>query len=342
MKERWIYKFEELGQEHNDLVGKKCANLGEMTKIGIPVPPGFALSVHAYTAFMDQSGARDDMRAHLDKLGNLPETTAEWDALSVAFRVIVEAKRMPKEMEDMVLSHYDDLCKKVNIPDVAVSTRSAGAVSHPGQYETYLNVQGKPDLLKHIIKVWSSSFNTRSLMYRARNDMPIEYDPIGVAVPKMVKARAAGVGFTADPNTGEPKILFEANWGLGESVVSGNVTPDSFVLDRDTLNLVEKKLGNKLSRIVYSDVGVKEEDISPDEVSSFCLTDEEAKEIARLCLVIEDHFGVPQDTEWSVDADLEFPDSIFFLQTRPITTIKKPKSTSNQLLDMMMDRFYKV
>jgi pyruvate,water dikinase len=112
-------------------------------------------------------------------------------------------------------------------------------------------------------------------------------------------------------------------------------------LDKNTLEVIEKRLGKKTKRIIYSDKGVKEADVAPEDVNAFCVTDEEAKEIARICLKIEKHFGVPQDLEWSITDDLKFPDNIFLLQTRPITTIKQQKSTTDSILDMMMNRFYK-
>jgi pyruvate, water dikinase len=247
---------------------------------------------------------------------------------------------MPEAMKDTILSFYDDLCRKCDCM-VAVSTRSAGPASHPGQYETYLNVKGKQDLLEKIIKVWASSFNPRSLAFRSRKGIPLESDPIGVAVLKMVNARAAGIVFTADPNTGDTsKMIIEANWGLGESVVSGELMPDVYVLNKQNLEIVEKRLGKKSRYVTCKELGVAEEDCPADLSSTFCLRDEEAKEIGKLGILLEKHFGVPQDVEWAIDRDLELPKSIILLQTRPAIMAQK-KAPVDQVVDLMLNLFSK-
>jgi len=340
VSERNVFWFEELGQEHCEIVGKKCSNLGEMAKIGLPVPPGFALSVKAYKEFMIQTNARREIEDYLRQLSGEFENIEQFNQASKDIRQIVESKEMPEAMQDTILSFYDDLCRKCNCT-VAVSTRSAGPVSHPGQYETFLNVKGKTDLLEKIKKVWASSFNPRSLAFRKRKGLPLENDPIGVAVLKMVNARAAGIVFTADPNTGDPsKMIIEANWGLGESVVSGELMPDVYILNKENLEIVEKKLGRKSRYVTCKQLGVAEEDCPADLSNTFCLRDEEAKEIGKLGTLLENHFGVPQDVEWAVDPDVELPKSIILLQTRPAIIAQK-KAPVDQVVDLMLNLFSK-
>ena len=335
MAEKWLYWLEELGKEQNDLVGKKCANLGEMAKIGLPVPHGFALSLGAYNLFMEQTGATDEMRAHIKSSRASLDTIAGINELSQALRRIVESKPMPPEMAATILLHYDELCERCCALDVAVSTRSAGAVSHPGQYETHLNVKGGTDLLERIKKVWGSSFNATSLSFRKKKGLALESDPIGVAVLKMVNARSAGIIFTADPNTGEMgRMIVEANWGLGESVVGGESMPDTYVVDKRTFEVVERRLGTKLMCVLPTERGVVEQQTSQDKSCTFCLSDEEVGQIAKAGVRLEQHFGVPQDAEWAVDNDLSFPDNIILLQTRNEVMAKK-KAPVDQLLDMM-------
>jgi len=340
MSEKHVFWFEELGQEDCVIVGKKCANLGEMAKIGCPVPLGFALSVEAYNDFMVQTNARQEIADYLRRLSGDFETIEEFNQASKDIRQIVESKEMPGGMKDTILSFYDDLCRKWDCI-VAVSTRSAGPVSHPGQYETYLNVKGKADLLEKIKKVWASTFNPRSLAFRKRKELPLENDPIGVAVLKMVNARAAGIVFTADPNIGDTsRMIIEANWGLGESVVSGELMPDVYVLNKENLEIVERKLGKKWRYVTCKELGVAEEDCPADLSSTFCLKDEEAKEIGRLGVQLEKHFGVPQDVEWAIDRDLELPESIILLQTRPAVIAQK-KAPVDQVVDLMLNLFSK-
>jgi pyruvate, water dikinase len=334
----YIFRIEELGQEFSSQVGKKCANLGEMAKIGLRVPPGFALSLDAYKRFMTETGAEKEINEYLNSLAHGFESIDHFNEASAALRKMVESKEMPGEMKDRILSYYREIGRKCNVERVAVSTRSAGASSHPGQYETHLNVIGETDLIKNIIKVWSSSFNARSLSARKRLGLPLGSDPIGVAVIKMVNARSAGVLFTADPNTGNRSIMIiEANWGLGESVVGGEALPDVYVLDKESLEIVDTRLGSKKRCITCQEVGVAEVETSPDQCNAFCLADREVKEIGRLGKTLEAHFGVPQDTEWAVDQDLQCPESVILLQTRA-EVIAEQKKPVDRILDLMLSR----
>ncbi len=338
MSKNWISWFEDLGQDENNLVGKKSANLGEMTRMGLRVPPGFALSLEAYKDFMSLTGVDEEVKAHLNKADHDFENIQHFNEVGATLRNIVESRELPPEMRDAILSHYRELCSRCNTDELAVSVRSAGAASHPGQYETYLNVIGESGLLEKIKKVWSSSFNPRSLSARKRVGAPLETDPVGVAVVKMVNARSAGVLFTADPNTGDTsRMIIEANWGLGESVVGGEAVPDVYILEKEGLNLIEKKMGTKGKIITFKDVGVAEEDTPAEKCDTHCLTDEEAKEIGRLGIQLETHFGVPQDAEWAIDHDLTCPESVVLLQTRP-EVIAKQKKPVDQILDLMMNR----
>jgi pyruvate,water dikinase len=339
MSKAWIFRFEELGQEKYNMVGKKCANLGEMTNLGLRVPPGFALTLEAYKDFMTLSGAAKEIEAYMDGIEHNFDSIPQFNEASAVLRKIVESKALPEEMKEAVLSHHRELCRKCNAKEVAVSTRSAGAASHPGQYETYLNVLGESDLIEKILKVWASTFNPRSLSARKRAGVSLKSDPIGVAVVKMVNAQSAGVLFTADPNTGDrSRMIIEANWGLGESVVGGEAMPDVYILEKENLEVIDKKLGTKGKYVTFQSVGVVESDTPTEMKDAFCLSDEEAKEIAKVGKILEAHFGVPQDTEWAIDRDLRLPESVILLQTRA-EVIAKQKKPVDQVIDLMLSRF---
>ena len=316
-----IFWLDELCEEHNDLVGKKCANLGELIRAGFQVPPGFALALEAYEKFLTSTGAIDEIRQHLTEFvadpgdpGDMPK----YAEASRLVRAIVESKSMPKSIEDVVARYYDELCRKVGVRDVAVATRSAGPASHPGQYETYLDVTGKFSVMDNIIRVWSSTFNTRSLIARARKGLPLEYDPIGVGVLKMVNAQAAGIMFTAEPTTADPsKLVIEGTWGYGESVVSGAVIPDGWVVDKAKLKIIERRVSPKpIEHELPPETGKTSSfDITHDR-QKVCLSDEEVIELTKAGKRIEQYFGSPQDVEWAVDSDLP-ANNIVILQTRP-------------------------
>jgi pyruvate, water dikinase len=339
MEQQWLFWFDEIGTNDNDLVGKKCANLGELTRMGMKVPPGFALSLAAYEKFMNETEAAQEIQDYFKERGWRNRTLAEWAEVSLGLRRIVETQQMPLDMAQVITEQYYELQKKYGVPDLAVSVRSAGAVSRPGQYETHLNVLGPNSLLRNVIRVWSSSFNPRSLAFRAQYDLPIESDPIGVAILGMVKSRTAGVTLTANPNSGDDtKIVIEANWGLGESVVSGSVTPDYFILDKKSLNILEKRLGDKERCVSCSERGIAEECVTVDKGSEFCLSDEELKEIGKYGKLIEEHFkGIPQDIEWAVADEVIGENAIYFLQTRAAIIAEK-RSDTDQILNLIMRR----
>jgi pyruvate,water dikinase len=330
--EKWIYWLDEVTKDHSNVVGKKCANLGEMTRAGFHVPQGFALSLDAYDRFMRQTGALEEVRNYLASFKADPHDPAElpkWQEASDVIRGIVESKPMPPEMTDVILAHYAEVCRRTGSKDCPVATRSAGAASHPGQYETFLHVKGGEDVLRNIIRVWGSTFNQRSLVARARGDYAVEYDAIGVAVLQMVNAKAAGVMFTLNPANGDrTKIMIGGNWGLGETVVSGSVTPDEWMVDRVVMEISRRTISPKgIEYIVDSSGNVVVADIPPDRQNVPCLTDEEVLELAKGGKKIEQHYGEPQDIEWVIDKDLSLPDSIFFVQTRPETTWKEKADT---------------
>ncbi len=314
-----IYWFDELGQGDNDLVGKKCANLGELTQGGFRVPPGFAMALQAYDYFMTETGAAEDIRQYFNKFSADPDNPKDLPKFAEASKVIrdiLESKAVPEAIGKAIEGYYKELCQKAGVEDIPVATRSAGPASHPGQYETYLYIMGKSEVTTNIIRVWSSTFNARSIVARARKGLDLGYDPIGVAVLQMVDARAAGIMFTAEPTTGESsKIVIEGNWGLGESVVSGAVSPDNWIVDKNKLTIIGRRLSTKLVEHIFDPAAGKamNVEISPERSRTFCLSDEEVVELARVGTSIEQHFGKAQDVEWAVDQDSD----IVILQTRP-------------------------
>jgi pyruvate,water dikinase len=330
---KWIYWLEEVTKDHNDLVGKKCAYLGEMTRAGFNVPRGFALSLEAYDRFMNSSGALTEINNHLSLFradAHDPAHLGKWGEVSEMVRRIAEMKLMPRDMQKTITVYYEELCRRTGIVNCPVATRSAGPSSHPGQYETFLHIKGISEVLQHIIKVWASTFNQRSLVARARGGYRLDYDPIGVAVLQMVNAKAAGVMFTLNPANGDrSKIMIDGNWGLGESVVSGSVTPDEWVVDKVVLEIITHIISPKgLEYIVDPSGKVIASDIPPERQNVPCLTDKEVIELARRGKQIEQYYGIPQDIEWVIDKDLPFPENIFFVQTRPETIWSKKEAES--------------
>ncbi|MCP4714150.1 MAG: phosphoenolpyruvate synthase, partial [Deltaproteobacteria bacterium] len=251
MKNGAIYWNEELGQAENDLVGKKCANLGEMTGLGMPVPEGYALSLEASRIFLEQTGVQEKILELIKPIQSM-EYPDEEEAPGITQQInknvneiaqkiesaILEPE-VPGELRNMIVSYYEELCKKCDTPNVDVAVRSSGVLSMPGQMDTYLNVKGAEEVLRHIKIVWASAFTPRAIAWRLNHeDMDVTDSNIGIAILRMVDAQSAGVGFTANPATGDDtQVIIEGNWGFGESIVQGIVTPDTFQIDKETLEV---------------------------------------------------------------------------------------------------------
>ncbi len=341
MSKQWIFKLNELGSEHNDLVGKKCANLGELHKLGMKVPPGFAISVDGYEKFMAESGIGEQIRKYAqenkDNLGNVDKQVEA----SRILRSLIQSGSMPEEMSETIGRYYRELCDQLNMKDVAVAVRSSGAVSMPGQMETYLNVKGKLDVINKIIRVWGSAFTTRAIAFRIEKKMEMEKAPIGVAVLKMVNAKCAGVVLTLSPTTGDTsKAVVEANWGLGESVVSGEMTPDQFIVNKESGDY-ECTISSKTKMISFQTSGIRTADVPKHLQCESCLQPSELAEIVRIAKQVENHFGAPQDMEWVIDQDLQFPDNLFWVQARPAKFAKRKESESEYLAELM-SRIFKM
>lgn len=341
MGEILVSWFSVIRKEDSDKFGKKCANLGEMTGINMPVPQGFAISVSAQERFLEETGARREIQELLNRVGDLRDMKLQ-AKVSSEIHDIIMGKELPEDMSSIICSFYDGLSSKLG-REAVVSVRSAGVKSHPGMYETYLNVVGKQQLLDKVKKVWASTFNSRTIAVRVQQGLSVIEAPcIGVGVVELVKVRSAGVCFTVHPITGDPrKAMIEANWGLGESVVGGKVNVDMYVLDKESMTVIEKTLGEKKLQIIPQDGGVAEVEVPPEKQAAYVLSDEEGVEIVRLAKALEAYFGCPQDLEWAIDDEKPFPHNFLLLQTRPVVgvEVKKPVVEEKHITNMMNKYF---
>jgi len=339
MSDKWIFWFEELGTGDNDRVGKKCANLGEMTRLGLRIPPGFAISIDGYERFMAETGAGEEIRQYaLENREHLKEIKNQIIA-SKAIRNIIESKEMPPEMREELFRFYDQLKERAGDKELSVAVRSSGAVSMPGQMESYLNVRWKESVLQKVIQVWGSAFTTRAIAFRLEKGMAMEKAPIGIAVLKMVEAKSAGVVLTVLPTIGDlSKVVVEGNWGLGESVVSGEVNPDQFIVDKSD-GTVESTVNRKTKMVVYHDGGTITAQVPAEIQEKPCVDPEELKEIVRVAKQVEEHFQTPQDMEWVLDRFQSIPDSLYWVQARPAKYTKAKEKESEYLAELMTRMF---
>ena len=326
--------FEELKKEDVPIVGGKCANLGEMLRAGIPVPPGFAVTAYAYKRFIEETKIAEKIYDILDETIKDPKDPKQYEEASRKIRALIESTPIPEYLKKEIVENYRKLCKKTGSKEVFVAVRSSATAedlpgaSFAGQQETYLNVRGEDELLSSVRKCWSSLFTPRAIFYRTQKGFRHEKVLISVAVQKMVNSKAAGVMFTLHPVTGDTsKIVIESAWGLGEAIVSGAVTPDHFEVDKDSLKILVKQVAKKTVEYVRDPKTGKtvHKKVPPERQEKPSLTDEEIIELARLAKKIEEHYGTAQDIEFAVDRDLPFPENVFIVQSRPETvwSVKK-------------------
>ena len=349
MRKDLVIWFEGLRKTDIPSVGGKNANLGEMINAGIPVPPGFAISAFSYKKFIEDTGISAKIYEIIKDNVTNPDDPAQFEIASKKIRQLIESTPMPKEIAEAIRSAYEELCKRLNLKDVFVAVRSSATAedladaSFAGQQETFLNIRGVDEVLGNTVKCWSSLFTPRAIFYRTEKGFAHEKVFISVGVQKMVNSRAAGVMFTLNPVTGDrDQIVIEGNYGLGEAVVSGAVTPDDFTIDRRTMKVIERRLAKKTLQYVRDPNTGKtiHMDVPAEKQGQPCVSDEEIQKLAELGNRIEQHYGKPQDIEWAIDRDLPFPSNIFIVQSRPETvwslkTIEAPRVEGGELKPTM-------
>jgi len=338
-KKDLVLWFENLRKTDVPIVGGKNASLGEMVSAKMPVPPGFAVTAYAYEKFIEETRIADKIYKIIKETVIDLNDPKQYDTASKKIRELIEKSSMPKEIENAVRSAYKDLCKKLNLKDVFVAVRSSATAedlpdaSFAGQQETYLNIKGVDDLLQKVVMCWSSLFTPRAIFYRNEKGFAHEKVFISVGVQKMVNSRAAGVMFTINPVTGDTsEIVIEGNYGLGETVVSGAVNPDDFVVDKKTMKETSRRIAKKTLQYIRDPKTGKtvHSDVPEDKQKQPCVNDEEILKLAELGNLIEQHYGQPMDIEWAIDEDLSFPKNVFIVQARPETvwsvkTMETPK-----------------
>jgi pyruvate,water dikinase len=330
--------FETLRNTDVPIVGGKNASLGEMINAGMPVPPGFAVTAYAYEKFINQTGIAKKIYEIINETVTDPNDPKQYDAASKKIRKLIEKTPMPSKIASSIKAAYKELNKRSDLKATFVAVRSSATAedlpgaSFAGQQETFLNVKGPSELLEKVVKCWSSLFTPRAIFYRNEKGFAHEKVFISVGVQKMVDSRAAGVMFTINPVTGETdEIVIEGNYGLGETVVSGAVNPDDFVVDKSTLKIEERRIARKTVQYIRDpDTGKTVHlDIPAGKQKETCISDEEIIHLSKLANLIEAHYKKAMDIEWAIDKDLSFPKNIFVVQARPETvwSAKGMKST---------------
>lgn len=318
--------FEQCTRASLPLVGGKCSSLGELINAGVRVPPGFALTTEGVNRFIASGRIEGDVRARLRGLDT--HDTQALENTSAAIRQMIEATPLPIELEDAIAEGYRKLSVRCGIPAAPVAVRSSATAedlpdaSFAGQQDTYLWIRGADEVTRYVRRCISSLYSARAIAYRAKKGFSDSGVAISVGVQKMVNSYAAGVMFTLHPTNGDRSVIvIDSSFGFGESVVSGEVTPDHFIVNKVTLDILERRVSTKQ---IYYTADPKTQtsrlyDIPFERQQVQSLIDDEIIGLAAMGKKIEKHYGHPVDIEWAVEKDLTAGTNLFILQARPET-----------------------
>ncbi|MDP7260640.1 MAG: phosphoenolpyruvate synthase [archaeon] len=324
--------FDSISKGDIGKAGGKGANLGEITSFGLPVPPGFVVTAQAYELFLKEANIVVDMKDILKDLD--VDDTEALNKAATAIKGMIKNASISDEISGPIKEAYEKMSKKTEKGIILAGTGEEGEfvavrssataedlpdASFAGQQATFLNIRGKKDLVQAVKDCWASLFEPRAIFYRERKGFEHEKVLMSVIVQKMVDSESAGVMFTSNPVTNdESEISIEAAWGLGEAVVAGQVNPDRYLIDKETLGIKKKDVPRKdfmYIRDISTGKTVKEK-LTEETGSKQVLKEEDVQELARFGKTIEEHYNWPQDIEWAIEDD-----KIYILQTRAVTTL---------------------
>jgi pyruvate,water dikinase len=318
----FVSLFSDLSLADRPKVGGKSASLGELTRAGVAVPPGFVVTTDAFEKFLADSDPDGKIRSEVASLdvsdaGRVAEASEN-------IRKRVRAMPIPSAVADDIRDAYRSMSANGSGPAVAVRSSAtcedSETASFAGLQDTYLWVRGEDQLLDQVRACWASLYNSESITYRQRLNLPEGQIAMAVVVQQMVDADCAGVMFTRSPTTGDKSVIvIEGSWGLGSCLVSGEVTPDRFVVNKVTGEIVIRDISEKELEHVAdpSGSGVLERAVDEERQRTPCLSDETLGELWQIARNVEAHYGSPQDIEWAVPRD--GGDTVLLLQSRPET-----------------------
>ncbi len=313
--------FKEITKQDIATAGGKGANLGEMTNAGIPVPPGFIVTAAAYFDFVAKADLQDKIKDLLAPV-DVHDSRQLQDA-AAKVQQLIRSATMPPETAREIEKAYVQMGKGLVAVRSSATAEALPEASFAGQQATFLNVEGDKAVVRAVQDCWASLFEARAIFYR--QEQGFDHFKVGIAVPvqRMVQSEAAGVMFTVEPNTSDrSKITIEAVLGLGEMIVSGDVTPDHYLIDKNPLKIIEKEIKKQEWKLVKGD-GQGENpnvkiNLTPAEQATPKITDEDIITLAKIGQQLENHYGSAQDVEWAKEKG-----KLYIVQTRPVTTIKE-------------------
>lgn len=306
--------FTEISQNDVATAGGKGASLGEMISIGLPVPPGFVVLASAFDHFMAETDLRVEVEAILKRVNH--EDIYSVERASKKLRALIANVEFPEGLVEVVWSEFRDLAAQYVAVRSSATAEDSSTASWAGELETFLNTT-EDNLLEAIKKCWSSLFTPRAIFYRFEKKLVEKKISVAVVVQKMVQAEVAGICFTVHPVTqAENQLIIEAGYGLGEAVVSGSITPDSYVVNKNDWSILDVNITKQSEKLVRRQTGVESVAVPKIDQTKQKLTNQQIIELAQLAKKVEDHYGFPCDIEWAMENG-----ELYITQSRPITTL---------------------
>lgn len=309
-----IRDFKKLDKSHVSLAGGKGASLGEMTKAGIPVPPGFVVLSDSFEKFLDETDLAVEIEAIIKKVNH--EDINSVEQASVKIRDLIGDAIMPEDIAQAIKKEFKKLEAKYVAVRSSATAEDSSVASWAGELESYLNTTEK-DLLEKVKKCWSSLFTPRAIFYRFEKKLHDTKVSVAVVVQKMVQSEISGITFTVHPVTEDrDQMVIEAGWGLGEAIVSGMITPDAYVVDKKDFSIMDVNVADQQKYIIHTPKGNKFTDVAASKREEQKLSGAQIIELAKICAGIEKHYGFPCDIEWAYEKG-----NFYIVQSRPITTL---------------------
>lgn len=327
---KFVYWFKEIGKEDIPLVGGKGANLGEMYNLGIPVPPGFIVSSNAYFSFIEINSLKDRIREILKTTVN-PDLPESYTQASEKIKKAIVASPIPEEISLQIMKAYLKLGGVFKDPLVAVRSSATAedlpSASFAGMQRTFLNVKGEANVLEAVRECWASLFEPRAIFYREQKGFDHFKVSLAIPIQVMVQSVVSGIVFTCDPVNGEKnRIIIDAVYGLGETIVQGEVTPDHYIVDKEGFKILRKDISTQKIMLTRKNEQNLKVAVPKSLQNKQKLSDSEIIKVAKIAQKLHDHYFFPQDCEFALDKKR----NIYFVQTRPVTTIQEAKKFTNE------------
>lgn len=311
----FVKNFADISKEDSGITGGKGASLGKMTQAQIPVPPGFVVLTYGFDALLHSNKLVAEIDSALTQVNH--EDTNSVEEASEKIRGLILNAKIPQDIETEIINSFDNLGSEFVAVRSSATAEDATSASWAGELESYLNTT-KVTLLENIKKCWSSLFTPRAIFYRFAKGLHKSSVSVAVVIQKMINSDISGVAFSVHPVTEDRnQLIIEAGFGLGEAIVSGSLTPDSYIVDKRNFSIIDINIAQQERKLVRKMGGGSVWiDVEKDLQSSQKLINEQIIELSKLIVKIENHYGFPVDVEWAIENE-----EIFITQSRPITTL---------------------